>query len=244
MFPRTHTSPLLIVYSPIPYIFKLTSAKHNEVMNVLYQLSIAQAGINIARRNINNLKHEDDNTLMAESKEGLKSLLMKVKESEKAGLKLSIQKAKIMASSPLTSCQIDGETMETVTDFISFILGFKITAGANCIHEIKRHLLLGRKAMTNLDSILKSRDITLLIKVCMVKAMVFPLVMFECESWTIKKAECQRIDAFELCCWRILLRVPWTARRSNQPILKEINPEYSLEGLMLKLKLQYFGHLM
>ena len=244
MFPRTHTSPLLIVYFPVPYIFKLTSAKHNEVMNVLYQLSIAQAGINIARRNINNLKHEDDNTLMAKSKEGLKSLLMKVKESEKAGLKLSIQKAKIMASSPLTSCQIDGETMETVTDFISFILGFKITAGANCIHEIKRHLLLGRKAMTNLQSILKSRDITLLIKVCMVKAMVFPLVMFECESWTIKKAECQRIDAFELCCWRRLLRVPWTAGRSNQSILKEISPEYSLEELMLKLKLQNVGHLM
>ena len=145
-----------------------------------------------------------------------------------------------MASSPLTSCQIDGETMEIVIDFISFILGFKITSDANCGHEIKRHLLLGR----NLDSLLKSRDITLLIKVCMVKAMVFPLVMFECESWTIKKAECQRIDAFELWCWRRLLRVLWTARRSNQPILKEINPEYSLEGLMLKLKLQYFGHLM
>ena len=145
-----------------------------------------------------------------------------------------------MASSPLTSCQIDGETMEIVIDFISFILGFKITADANCSHEIKRHPLLGR----NLDSLLKSRDITLLIKVCMVKAMVFPLVMFECESWTIKKAECQRIDAFELWCWRRLLRVLWTARRSNQPILKEINPEYSLEGLMLTLKLQYFGHLM
>ena len=149
-----------------------------------------------------------------------------------------------MAPSPLTSCQIDGETVETVTEFIFFILDFKITAGANCSHEIKRHLLFGRKAMTNLDSILKSRHITLLIKVCMVKAMVFSLVMFECESWTIKKAECQRIDAFELWCWRRLLRVPWTARRSNQPILKEISPEYSLEGLMLKLKLQYFGHLM
>ena len=161
---------------------------------------------------------------------------MKVKEeSEKAGLKLNIQKMKIMALRPITSWQIDGETMETVTDFISFILGFKITAGANCIHEIKRHLLLGRKAMTNLDSILKSRDITLLTKVHLVKVMVFPIVMYECESWTIKKAESQRIDAFELWCWKRLLRVPWTSRRSNQSILKEISPEYLLEGLMLKL---------
>ena len=198
MFPRTHTSPLLIVYSPVPYIFKLTSAKHNEVMNVLYQLSIAQAGINIAWRNTNNLRYADDTTLMAESEEKLKSLLMKVKEqSEKAGLKLSIQKAKIMASSPLTSCQIDGETMETVTDFISFILGFKITAGANCIHEIKRHLLLGRKAITNLNSILKSRDVTLLTKACRVKAKVFPVVMYGCETWTIKKAEHRQSDAGE-----------------------------------------------
>ena len=180
---------------------------------------------------------------MAESKEELKSLLMKVKEeSEKAGLKLNIQKMKIMASGPITSQQIDGETMETVTDFI--FLGSKITADGDCSHEIKRCLLLGRKAMTKLDSILKSRDITLLTKVCLVKAMVFPVVRYGCESWTIKKAECRRIDAFELWCWRRLLRVPWTARRSNQSILKEINPEYSFEGLMLKLKLQYFGHLM
>ena len=149
---------------------------------------------------------------------------------------------KIMASGPITSWQIDGETMETVRDFV--FLGSKVTADGDCSHEIKRRLLLGRKAMTNLDSILKSRDITLPAKVHLVKAMVFPVVMYGCESWTLKKAECQRIDAFELCCWRRRLRVPWTARRSNQSILKEISPEYSLEGLMLKLKLQYFGHLM
>ena len=147
-----------------------------------------------------------------------------------------------MASSPITSWQIDGETVETVADFI--FLGFKITANGDCSHEIKRRLLLRRKVMTNLDSILKSRDITLSTNAHLVKAMVFPVVMYGCESWTIKKADCQRIDAFELWCWRRLLRVPWTARRSNQSILKEINPEYSLEGLMLKLKLQYFGHLM
>ena len=176
---------------------------------------------------------------MAESKKELKSLLMKVKEvSEKVGLKLTIQKTKIKASSPITSWQMDGETMETVTDFI--FLGSKITADGDCSHEIKRHLLLGRKAMTNLDSILKSRDITLPTKVHLVKAMVFPVVMYRCESWTIKKAEHQRIDAFELWCWR-LLRVLWTARRSNQAILKEIKPEYSLERLMLRLKLQHFG---
>src|SRR5574337_68946 len=168
---------------------------------------------------------------------------MKVKEeSEKVGLKLNIQKTKIMASSPITPWQIDGETMQTVTDFI--FLNSKITADGDCSHEIKRCLLLGRKAMTNIDSMLKSRDITLLTKVRTVKAMVFPVVMYGCESWTIEKAECSRIDAFELWCWRKLLRVPWTARRSNQSILKEISPEYSLEGLMLKLKLQYFGHLM
>ena len=163
-------------------------------------------------------------------------------ESEKVGLKLNIQKTKIMASGPITSWQIDGEIMETVTDFI--FLGFKITADGDCSHEIKRLLLLGRKVMTNLDSILKSRDITLPIKVHLVKAMFFPVVMYRCESWTIKKAERWRIDAFELQCWRRLLRDPWTARRSNQSILKEISPEYSLEGLMLKLKLQYLGHLM
>ena len=179
---------------------------------------------------------------MAESKE-LKSLLKKVKEERKnVGLKLNIQKTKIMASSPITSWQIDGETVETVTDFIFF--GSQITADCDCSHEIKRHLLLGRKVMTNLDSIFKSRDITLQTKVCLIKAMVFPIVMYGCESWTIKKAEHQRIDAFELWCWRRLLRVPWTARRSNQSILKEISPGCSLEGLMLKLKLQYFGHLM
>ena len=187
--------------------------------------------------------YADDTTLMAESKEELKSLLMKVKEeSEKVGLKLNIQKIKIMASGPISSWQIDGEAMETVRDFI--LGGSKITADGDCSHEIKRHLLLDRKAMINLDSILKSRDITLPAKVHLVKAMVFPVVMYGCESWTVKKAEYQRIDAFELWCWRRFLRVFWTARRTNQSILKEISPEYSLEGLMLKLKLQYFGHLM
>ena len=179
---------------------------------------------------------------MAESEEELKRLLMKVKEeSEKVGLKLSIQKAKIMASGSITSWQIDGEMVETVTDF--FFLS-QITADGDCCHEIKGSLLLGRKVMINLGSVLKNRDITLLTKVRLVKAMVFPVVTYGCESWTIKKAECRRIDAFELWCWRRLLRVPWTARRSNQSILKEITPEYSLEELMLKLKLQYFGHLM
>ena len=168
---------------------------------------------------------------------------MKVKEeSEKVVLKLNIQKTKIMASSPITSWEIDGDTVDTVTDFISG--GFIITADGDCSHEIKRCLLLARKAITNLDSILKSRDITLPTKVHLVKATVFPVVMYGCDNWMIKKAECQRIDAFELWCWRRLLRVPWTARRSNQSILKEIIPEYSLERLMLKLKLQYFGHLM
>src|SRR5574337_606696 len=178
---------------------------------------------------------------MAESEEELKSLLLKV-ESEKVGLKLNIQKMKIMASGPTTSWEIDGETVETVSDFI--FLGSKITADGDCSHKIKRRLLLGRKVTTNLDSIFKSRDITLPTKVRLVKAMVFPVVMYGCESWTVKKAECQRIDAFALRCWRRLLRIPWTARRSNQSILKEISPGISLEGLMLKLKLQYFGHLM
>ena len=166
---------------------------------------------------------------------------MQVKEkSEKVGLKVNIQKTKIMASSPITSWQIDGETMETVTDFI--LGGSKITADGDCSHEIKRHLLLRRKAMTNLDSILKNRNITLPVEVHIVKAMVFPLVLYGYENWTVKKAKCQRTDAFELWCWRRLLRVLWTTRRSNQSILKEISPEYSLEGLMLKH--QYFGHLM
>ena len=206
-------------------------------------LKEAQAGIKIARRNINNLRYADDSTLMAESEEELKRLLMKVKEeSEKVGLKLNIQKMKIMASGPIPSWQIDVEIMETVSDFI--FLASKITADGDCSHEIKRCLLLGRKVMTNLDSILKSRDIILSTKVHLAKAMVFPVVMYGCESWTIKKSECQRIDAFELWCWRRLLRVPWTVRRSNQPFLKEISPGCSLEGLMLKLKLQYFGHLM
>ena len=201
-------------------------------------LEEAQAGINIAGRNINNLRCADDTTFMAESEGELKSLLMKVKEeSEKVGLKLNIQQTKIMASGPITSWEIDGET---VSDFIFW--GSKITADGDCSHEIKRRLLLGRKVMTNLDSILKSRNITLPTKVRLVKAMVFPVVMYGCEGWTVKKAKHQKIDGFEL--WRRLLRVPWIARRSNQSILKEISPGCSLEGLMLKLKLQYFGHLM
>ena len=203
----------------------------------------AQAGINIARRNINNLRYADDTTLMAESEEELKRLLMKVKkESAKVGLKLNIQKTKIMASGSITSWEIDGETAETVSDFI--FLGSKITAAGDCSQEIKRPLLLLRKVMTNLYSILKSRDITLPTKVCLVKAMVFLVVMYGCESWTAKKAECRRIDTFELWCWRRLLRAPWTEGRSNQSILKEISPECSLDGLMLKLKLQYFDYLM
>jgi len=204
-------------------------------------LEEAQAGIKIAGRNINNLRYADDTTFMAESEEELKSLLRK-EESEKVGLKLNIQKTKIMASGSITSWQIDGETVEIVSDFI--LLGSKIIADDDCSREIKRCLLLGRKVMTNLDSILKSRDITLPTKVHLVKAVVFPVVMYGCESWTTKKAEWRRIDAFELWCWRRHLRVPWTARRSNQSILKEISPGCSLEGLMLKLKLQYFGHLM
>ena len=199
------------------------------------RLDEAQAGIKIAGRNINDLRYANDITLMAESAEELKSLLMKVKEeSEKVGLKLNMQKTKITASSPITSWQIDGETMETVRDFI--FLGSKITADDVCSHEIKRHLSLGRKTMTDLDSLLKSRDITLPTKFHLVKAMVFPVVVYGCEIWTIKKAEHQRIDAFELWCWRRLLRVTWTARRYSQSIPKEISPEYSLEGLRLKMK--------
>ena len=199
--------------------------------------------IKIARRNINHLRYADDTTLMAESEEELKSLLIKVKEeSEKVGLKLNIQKTKIMASGPITSWEIDGETVETVADFI--FLCFKITADGDCSHETRRHLLVGRKVMTNLDTILKSKDTTLPTKVHLVKAMVFPVVMYGCESWTVKKADLRRIDAFELWCWRRLLRVPGSARRSNQSILKEISPGCPLEGVRLKLKLQYFGHFM
>ena len=205
-------------------------------------LEEAQAEVKIPGRNINNLRYADDTTLMAESEEELKSLLMKVKEeNEKVGLKLNIQKTKIMASGPITSWEIVGETVETVADFI--FLGSKITANGDCSHEIKRRLLLGRKVMTSLDNILKSKNITLSTKVRLVKAMVFPMVTYGCENWTVKKAECRRIDAFELWRWKRLLRVPWTARRSNQSILKDISPGCSLEGLMLKLKLQYFGHL-
>ena len=202
-------------------------------------LEEAQAGIKITERNVSNLRYADDTSLMAESKEELKSLLMKVKgENEKVDLKLNIQKTKIMASGPITSWEIDGETVEIVTDFI--LGGSKITANGDCSNEIKRCLLLRMKVMINLDRIFKRRDITLPTKVLLVKAMFLPVVMYGCESWTVKKAVCQRIDAFEQWCWRRLLRVPWTASRSNQSILKEISPGCSLEGLMLKLKLQYF----
>ena len=222
-----------------PYLFNL----YAEYIMKNAGMEEAQAGIRTAGRNINNLRCADDATLMPESEEEVKSLLMKVKEvSEKVGLKLNIQKTKIMASGPITSWQVGGETVETVADFI--LGGSKITGDGDCSHEIKRCLLLGRKVTANLDSILKSRDIILSTKVRLVKAMVFPVVMYGCESWTIKKAECQRIDTFERWCWRRLLRVPWTARRSNQSILKETSPGCSMEGLMLKLKLQYFGHLM
>ena len=205
-------------------------------------LDEAQAGIKVAGRNINNLRYADDTTLMTESEEELKSLLVKVKvESEKVGLKLNIQKTKIMASSPITSWQIDGEKVEPVRDII--FLGSKITADGDCSHEMKRCLLLGRKAMISLDSILESRDITLSTKVCLVKAMVFPVVRYRCESWTISKAEHWRIDAFELWLEKTL-DSPLDSKEIHQSILKEISPEYSLEGLILKLKLQHFGHLM
>ena len=199
-------------------------------------LDEAQAGIKIAGRNINNFRYAYDTILIAESEEEVNSLLMRVKEeSEKVALKLNLQKTKIMASGYITSWQTGGEKVEAVTDFI--FLCSKITADGNCSHEIKRHLLLGRKAMTNLDSILKSIDVTLPTTVHIIKATVFSVVMYRCESWTIKKVKGQRIDAFELWCWRRLFSVPWTARRSNYSMLKEINPEYSLEGLRLKLKL-------
>ena len=199
-------------------------------------LDESQAGIKITGSSVNNLRYADDTTLMAESEGELKSLLMKVKEeSEITGLMLNIKKKlKIMASGPITSWQIKGGKVEAVIDFI--FLGSKVPMESDCSHEIKRCLFHGRKAMTNLDSILKSRDITLPTKVHIVKAMFLPVVLYRCESWQIKKAELQEIDAFELWCWKRLLRVPWTARRSNQSILKEINLEYSLEGLLLKLK--------
>ena len=201
---------------------------HAEYIMRNARLEEIQAGIKIAGRNINNLRYADDTTLIAESEEELKSLLMKVKvESEKVGLKLNIQKSKIMASGPITSWEIDGVTVETVSDFV--FLGSKITADGDCSHAIKRRLLLGRKVITNLDSIFKNRDIPLPTKVHLVKAMVFPMVIYGCESWTVKNAERLRIDAFELWCWRRLLRVPWTARRSKLSILKEMSPGISLE---------------
>ena len=202
-----------------------------------------QAGIKIARRNINSHRYGDDITLMVESKEKLKSLLRQVKEeNEKAGVKRNIQKTDIMTSGPITSWQIDGEKVETMIHFI--FLGSKVTADGNCIHKLKRLLILGRKDMTNLDSVLKDRNITLQTKAPIVRAMVYLVIMYECERWTIKKAEHWRIDAFELWFWIRILRVSWTARWLKQSILKDINPEHSLEGLMLKLKFQYFGHLM
>ena len=206
-------------------------------------LEEAQAGIKIDRRNINNLRYADDTTLMAESEEFLKSLLMKVKEeSEKVDLKLNLSENKDHGI--WSHHFMENRWWNRGNSVRLYFLGSKITADDDCSYEIKRHLLLGRKVMANLESILKSRDITLSTEVHLVKAMVFPVVMYGYESWTIKKAECWRIDAFELWCWRRLLRVPWTAKRSNQSILKEISPKYSLEGLMLKLKHQYFGYLM
>ena len=221
-----------------PYLFNF----YAEYIMQNTRLDESQAGIKISRRN-NNLRYVHDTTLKIESKEELKSLLMKVKEDiEKADLKLNIHKTKIMASGPITLRQIEGGKVETVTDFL--FLGSKITVDGDSSHEINIHLLLGRKAITNIDSILKSKDITLLTKVHLVKTMVFPVVMYRCEIWTINKTEHGKIDLFKLWCWKRLLRVSWIARRSNQLVLKEIKPKYSLERLMLKLKLQYFGHLM
>ena len=219
-----------------PCLFNL----HAEYIMRHAGLEEVQAGSKIAGRNINNFRYADDTSLMAKIEEELKSLLLKMKEeSEKVGLKLNIQKTKIMASGPITSWEMDGET---VSDLV--FLGSKITADGDCSHEIKRCLLLESKVMTDLDSILKSRDITLLTKIHLVKAMVSLVVIYGCESWTVKKAEHRTIDAFELWCWRRLLGVPWAAKSSHQSILKEISLGCSLEGLMLELKLQYFGHLM
>ena len=219
----------LILFQPVLFLLNA----HAEYITWNAGLDEAQAGIKIAGRTINNFRYADDTTLMAESEEELKSLLKVKEESEKTGLKFNIQKTKVMAPSSITSWQIEGEKVETVTGFI--FLGSKITADSACSHENQRHVLLGRKAMTSLDSVFKSRDSTLLTKVHTVKAIDFPVVMFGCEIWTIKKIEHWRIYALGLWYWKRLLRVPWTARRSNQSILKEINPEYSLEGLMLKL---------
>uniref|UniRef100_A0A803TXW0 ribonuclease H n=1 Tax=Anolis carolinensis TaxID=28377 RepID=A0A803TXW0_ANOCA len=222
-----------------PYLFNLY-AEH-----IMRRAGIdeSKAGVKISGRNINNLRYADDTTLMAESEEELRSLITKVKEeSAKAGLQLNIKKTKIMVTRPIDNWQIEGENVEAVADFI--FLGAKITADADCSQEIRRRLLLGRRAMANLDKILKSRDITLATKVHIVKAMVFPIVTYGCESWTIRKAERKKIDAFELWCWRKILRAPWTTRRSNQSILQEIMPDCSLEGRILEAKLKYFGHIM
>uniref|UniRef100_A0A803SNW1 ribonuclease H n=1 Tax=Anolis carolinensis TaxID=28377 RepID=A0A803SNW1_ANOCA len=206
-------------------------------------LEKTKARVKIAGRNINNLRYADDTTLMAESEEELRSLITKVKEeSAKAGLQLNIKKTKIMATRLTDNWQIEGENMEAVADFI--FLGAKITADADCSQEIRRRLLLGRRAMANLDKIVKSKDITLAMKVHIVKAMVFPVITYGCKSWIIRKAEQRKIDAFELWCWRKILRAPWTARRSNQSILQEIMPSCSLEGRILEAKMKYFGHIM
>uniref|UniRef100_A0A803TTW8 ribonuclease H n=1 Tax=Anolis carolinensis TaxID=28377 RepID=A0A803TTW8_ANOCA len=219
-----------------PYLFNL----YAEHIMRRAGLDDSKTGVKIAGRN---LRYADDTTLMAESEEELRSLITKVKEENaKAGLQLNVKKTKIMATTPIDNRQIEGENVEAVTDFI--FLGAEITADAECSQEIRRRLLLGRRAMANLDKIGKSRDITLATKVCIVKAVVFPIVTYGCKSWTIRKAERRKIDTFELWCWRKILRVPWTARRSNQSIIQEIMPGYSLEGRILEAKLKYFGHIM
>ena len=223
----------------LPYLFNMY-AEHI-IRNA--GLQETEIGVKIAGRKINNLRYADDTTLMAENEEDLKNLLLKVKkESAKAGLLLNIKKTKIMLTGNVNGIRIDGEEIETVTVFI--FLGSKINKDGDCTHEIKRQLLLGRKAMANLDNTLKSRDITLPTKVRIVKAMVFPVVTYGSESWTIKKADRRKIDAFELWCWRKILRIPWTARRTNHSILIEVKQDLSLEALMMKMKLKYFGHIM